>query len=175
MKRPPLNNGSSASLVVGELMWLVRGQFCGDVPEKEWFKSHYRFLKVNVVLWPARFMAGKGFAVGPERYKAILTGIFREIERHGDTKVVRYWPGYLMKCVQDHFRHHWEDYYAEAKSVRAAAEGALLAMGAGGPGGVDLTGVGEREMEAMAAAHRLLKGPRKRKAAPRGRQGELGL
>lgn len=42
---------------------------------------------------------------------------------------MKFWPGYLMKCVQDHWNHHWEDYYEEAKSTRNIAESALLTLG----------------------------------------------
>lgn len=138
----------------------IRGQFCGDISDAEWFKSHHQFIRVKVILWPARFMVGKGFTLPADRYEAIMLDILGEIKRHGQTGAVRYWPGYLMKCVQDHWRHHWEEYYEEAKSVRNVVTAALLA------GKVSPE---DRTVDTLAAAHRVLTAKKvtKKVVAPR--------
>lgn len=82
-----------------------------------------------VILWPARFMSGKGFTIPGERYKQIFTAIILEAIRYGNTSKVSYRPAWLQHVVQSHFRHHWEEYYAEAKSARAQAEHALHVLG----------------------------------------------
>lgn len=127
------------------LLNLVRGQFCADLGDKEWFQQ-VRFIQAKVLLWPAAFMRSKGFTLPVARYEAILRQVFLEIKQHGQTGAIRYWPGYLMKCVQDHWRHHWEEYYQEAKSVRALAEQALLAGRATAPEdrGVEALGIAQR-------------------------------
>jgi hypothetical protein len=149
--RPPRLSQETPEVMVSRLLGLVRGQFCGDLPDKEWFQQT-GFLRVKVILWPARFMAGKGFTLPPARYEAILRGVLAEIKHHGQTGQVRYWPGYLMKCVQDHWKHHWEEYYQEAKSVRTLAESLVVACGR--------TGAEDRGVEALALAHRVLAGRR---------------
>jgi hypothetical protein len=58
----------------------------------------------------------------PERYKAILLEIFNGIKQHGSTEAIKYWPGYLMHCVQTHFRIHGEEYYEEGKALRATLD-----------------------------------------------------
>ena len=118
-----------AQEIVQDLMGVIRGQFCADLDDKTWFKDHYHFIRKNVVMWPAAFMYGKGFTVPGERFKAILMGVLDGVKTHGNTGLVRQWEYYLMTCVQRHFRAHWEEYYAEAKSARALAEHTLLALG----------------------------------------------
>lgn len=134
--------------LIGSLMSLVRGQFCGDMTAKEW-AQHSHFVRRNVVLWPAHFVFNvKGFTLPGQRYEQILRGIFSEIKQMGHTDVVKFWPGYLMKCVQEHFEHHWEEYYAEAKSVRNMAMHTLATLGS--------KPAEDKTVEALALAHRAL-------------------
>ncbi len=109
------------------LLNYIRHQFCGDVDDKKWFSLRRWFL-VYVILWPARFMVRKGFTIPAARYEAIMLEVFGDIKRHGQTASVRHWNGYLLKCVQDHFKHHWEDYYQESKSAANIATNALFAL-----------------------------------------------
>ncbi len=60
---------------------------------------HQHFIKRNVILWPARFMIGKGFTLPASRYEAIMRSIFQTIIQHGDTGVVKFWPGYPEAIV----------------------------------------------------------------------------
>jgi hypothetical protein len=124
----------------------------------EW-AMHSHFIKRNVVLWPARFMWGKGFTIPGPRYEAIMRGIFETIKTRGHTEVVKFWPGYLMMCVQTHWRHHWEDYYAEAKSVRSAVDAALLACKP-----VERP---DNTVETLAAAHQVLATRKRHAKTPR--------
>ncbi len=150
--------------MVARLMGLIRGQFCGDLADKDWFK-HSHFVKRNVVLWPARFVKGKEFTLPVARYEAIMRGIFDGIKEHGQTGQIRYWPGYLMKCVQDHWRLHWEEYYNEAKAVRNISETALVSLGKVAPA--------DRGLEALAVAQSVLAGRRRKQPAKRA--GQLNL
>ena len=139
--------------IVGMLMALVRGQFCGDLSSKEW-GQHSHFIKRNVILWPAHFICNaKGFTMPAERYEAIMREVFDDIKAHGTQDSVRFWPGYLMKCVQDHWKHHWEEYYAESKAVRNLAMTAVMRLG-------QVTHQ-DRTVEALALARRALIGSKK--------------
>ena len=109
---------------------------------------HSHFIRRNVVLWPARFMLGKGFTLPAARYEEIMRSIFQTIIREGKTEAVKFWPGYLMLCVQNHWRHHWEDYYGEAKSTRNQVA-TLLA-------GCKPIDHEDRTIEALALAHQVL-------------------
>ena len=145
--------------LIWRLQTFIRGQFCADLTPKQWAQS-VNFMRRNVILWPARFMAGKGFTLPPDRYESIMRDIFQGIIRHGKAGAVKYWPGYLMKCVQDHWRHHWEEYYAEAKSCRYLAETALLACKPN-------IRPENRTVEALAIAHKVLTTAYKQKRHPK--------
>ena len=152
--------------IVSSLMALIRGQFCGDMDSKEW-GQHSHFIKKNVVLWPAHFVCNvKGFTLPAERYEAIMRGIFDEIKAHGTQDNVRFWPGYLMKCVQDHWKFHWEEYYAEAKSIHNLATTALMRLGQ--------VRQEDRTVEALALARRALLGTKKAAFKP-SRKAQLNL
>lgn len=143
--------------LVNRLMGVVRAQFCGDLDGAEWGK-HSHFVRRNVIMWPAHFMCNaKGFTLPAARYEAIMRSIFAEIKRHGQTGEIRYWPGYLMKCVQDHWKHHWEEYYEEAKASQNLASATLIALG-------KLPEKSDRTVESIAQAHKILtaKTPRKK-------------
>src|SRR5690349_2804799 len=88
--------------MVDRLLTHVRGQFCGDMDDKKWF-SLQDWFRAYVIMWPARQMNKKGFTLPARRYEDILREIFMGIKKHGRTAVVRDWPGYLLKCVQDHW------------------------------------------------------------------------
>ena len=146
-----------------DLMGVIRRQFCPDMPDKIWYKAHYHWLRKRAVMWPASFMVGKGFTIPGARYKQILLDVLQEVKRYGNTRQVRAWQPYLITCIQSHFRHHWEDYYAEAKSVRASVENALMGIGRATPASPAIDAV-----EAIAAAQRVASPGRKTrgKAAP---------
>lgn len=133
--------------LVHRLLSAVRGQFCGDMTQKEWAQFSH-FIRRNVILWPARFIFGKGFTLPAARYESIMRDIFRTIIEHGHPGAVIFWPGYLMKCTQEHWRHHWEEYYAESKSVRNHVTAALLAC--------KPLAKEDRTVEALAMAHQVL-------------------
>lgn len=167
-KRPPLKQ-KLPDEVVGELLGLIRNQFCPDMPDTIWFRDNAPFIKARVILWPASFMVGKGFTVPGERYLEILRGIIRGIQQHGQTANIKHWPRYLAVCVQRHFQKHWEEYYNEAKSAAALTDAAILGLKAlkrdSAPDGVSV----------MAATHRLLLARTKRQKGRAGGQGELAL
>jgi hypothetical protein len=104
-----------------DLLNVIRNQFYGDAPAKQ-FHQDKRFLLNNVILWPAGYLDRRGVTLPPERYKAILLDVFNGIKQHGQTGAVQYWPGYLMHCVQTHFRIHGEEYYEEGKSLRVSLD-----------------------------------------------------
>lgn len=144
---------------MNDLLTAVRNGFYGEDPEA-WFKDQH-FIKRNVILWPASFVVRKGFTMSPERYKSAVLEVFQGIKQHGQTGAVKFWPGYLMKCIQDHFKIHWEEYYQEAKAIRTKVDLALFAAqrATDAQRGPDL-------VESMAAAHSVLKTRRSAKVKP---------
>jgi hypothetical protein len=133
--------------LVGRLMALIRGQFCGDMTPKDWAQMS-NFIRRNVVLWPARFITGKSFTITGARYEQIMREIFDDIKRKGNTGAVRRWPGYLMMCVQSHFKINWETYYRESKSVSNIALHTMATLGK--------VGSQDKTVEALAMAQKVL-------------------
>jgi hypothetical protein len=104
-----------------DLLNAIRNQFYQDAPADQFHKDK-AFLLKNVVLWPAGYLDSRGVTLPPARYKAIVLDVINGIKQHGQTEVVKFWPGYLMRCVQSHFRIHGEDYYNEGKALRASLD-----------------------------------------------------
>ena len=148
------NRQDTPEALVSRLLTTIRGQFCGDMTPGEW-SMHSHFVRKNVILWPARFMFGKGFTLPAARYETIMRAIFQTIIQQGKTDAVKFWPGYLMHCVQQHFHHHWEDYYGEAKSVRNQVATLLANCQKITPE--------DRTIEALAMAHKVLTEKKSRK------------
>jgi len=123
--------------IVADLMGAIRGSFYGDMEAKRWFQDQ-DFIRRKVVCWPAGWLISRGVTLKPERYKEIVMGVITTIKHHGDTGGVKYWPGYLLHCLQMHFKCHGDEIYEEAKSLRSALENVMvrvsLLQGAGKTG-----------------------------------------
>ncbi|HUS37322.1 MAG TPA: hypothetical protein VM680_18390 [Verrucomicrobiae bacterium] len=115
---------SVAVEIRNDLLGVIRNQFYGDLEPKTFFKDQ-TFLLNNVILWPASWLDKRGVTLPPARYKAILLEVLNGIKQHGDTGSIKYWPGYLMKCVQSHFQIHGDEYYDEAKALRTTLAGVI--------------------------------------------------
>lgn len=117
--------------IVRELLGVIRRQFYPHTleagQEKQWMQDQ-RFIRERVVLWPARWLNKRGVTLKPERYQAVLLGVFDGIKAHGATGAVKYWPGYLAHCVQEHFRCHGDEIYEEGKALRNVTERAVLGV-----------------------------------------------
>lgn len=140
--------------LVNDLLGVIRNQFYTE-DRNQWFKDQ-AFLRRNVVLWPADWLNQRGVTLPLDRYKKILLGVFNTIKIHGDTDAVHYWPGYLMHCVQEHFRHHEEEIYEEAKSVRVKLDQALGKL-------TPEQRVTADSMRILSEAYKLSASPRKRR------------
>jgi hypothetical protein len=153
--------------LLGDLMAAAK-TFYADCPDR-WFADQH-FIKHRVVTWPAAWLNSRGVTLPPERYKAIMLGIFETIKQHGMTEAVRYWPGYLLKCVQSHFKIHEDEIYNEAKAMRNRTEAAMRVCQ-----GALKASKSVDQVSAMAEVHKALVGAHRRKAAdrPSGKQMSL--
>jgi hypothetical protein len=108
------------------LLAFIRSGFYRDCPDR-WFKDQH-FIRRKVLTYPAKWLNSRGVTLPTDRYKEILVGIFSTIKVHGQTDTVRYWPGYLLHCVQTHFKCHGDEIYEEGKSIRAHTDLALATV-----------------------------------------------
>jgi hypothetical protein len=113
--------------IVTDLLTAIRNQFYAD--SRDQFLKDQHFIKREFCLYLASWLDKRGVTLKPDRYKALLLGLLNEIKTHGNTAAVKYWPGYLKHVLQQHLKHHGEDIYHEAKSLRTIAENSLLALG----------------------------------------------
>jgi hypothetical protein len=112
--------------IVTDLLTAIRNQFYAD--SRDQFLKDQHFIKREFCLYLASWLDKRGVTLKPDRYKALLLGLLNEIKTHGNTAAVKYWPGYLKHVLQQHLKHHGEDIYHEAKSLRTLAENSLLSL-----------------------------------------------
>ena len=151
--RVKLKQATPAELV-NSVMATTRHLFCPQMDDKTWMKTCYHFVRERCVLWAANFIVSKNFTLPANRLQAILVEIVKEAKFNATGRIA-YVPGYLAKCVQSHFRIHWEEYYQESKSLVAQADAALLRLG-------KLPDAPDRTVENLAAVAAVLKGAKKK-------------
>ena len=153
--------------IIGDLMEAVRnGFYPGDA---RWF-AQKNDIKRMVLTWPASWLFQRGVTLKPERYKAILLAVFMDIKRMGDTASVKYWPRYLRHCLQQHFKHHGDEIYDEAKAVRNQVENALMACQKAAD-----AARGNDPVADLALVHRALTAGHNRKRRPSAAKEQLTL
>ncbi|HYE32617.1 MAG TPA: hypothetical protein VEH27_14410 [Methylomirabilota bacterium] len=153
MKLKPRPEQQTPVEIVNDLLFSIRNQFYIDAPTKKWAQDS-AFIRRNVVLWPAAWLNNRGVTLPPARYKEIILGVLNEVKVHGKTAVVKYWPGYLKHCLQEHFKHQGERYYEEAKALRASIETALQMAGSATAKVDPITVMAEARRDLLKAAAR---------------------
>jgi hypothetical protein len=147
---------------VEDLLRNIRGQFYGDLPEKRYHQD--RTVLVMAVTWGANWLKERGVSWTTDRYFQTLRDLLLEIKRHGATAEIRWFPGYLLKCVQDHFAHNSDTYCDEGKKALHAWERALGKATASAQ--ADAARQDEQKIEVLAQAYRVLAVRRKPTKAP---------
>lgn len=141
-----------------EFTFLIRRQFCPDWSERTWCQNLWMVRRA--VTYPAEWLNERRLFVSAKRYREILMTLILDIKRNA-TGEIGFPPGYLLKCIQDHFRFHADEYNAEGKAARDAVarvlEGAKVTTAA----------PADDFVQRLADAHRLIKKPgRAKKAKP---------
>ena len=78
-----------------------------------------RRMLLYALTWPAKWLDQRGLQMDAEQYEELLAQRLNAIVQHGDPKrYQRYFPRYLLKCLQDWFAHHGEELYEDLKHVR---------------------------------------------------------
>lgn len=146
---------------VGELLKNIRDQFYTDTPEKKFFQD--QTILLLAITWPATWLKERGTTWTAQRYFSTLRDLLQEIKRHGATGKIKYFPGYLLKCVQDHFAHNSDAYCDEGKRMRHSWE---LAIGrAVNSTKLEQVQEAEKTLDVLAQAHRVLATTKRRAKA----------
>lgn len=142
---------AAASEIMDEALAAIRKAFYRDA-EKEFFQD-MTFLR-QAVTFPASWLHERGVGLESARYREILWTILGGIRRHGQMGKVRRRAVYLLHCVQEHMRHHGEDYYEDGKRLRRAVDAVLLGTRKRGP-------APDSTVAVLAEVHRVLAGRRR--------------
>jgi hypothetical protein len=109
--------------LTGELLGFIQRKFYeGNAVA---FNKDKKRLLAWVVLWPAEYLNEHGVTLPPDRFSQLVMDVLMLALQQGNTGSIYYRPAWLRKCVQSHFKIHWDEIYAEAKSARSLAEHAL--------------------------------------------------
>ncbi len=145
-------NTEATPVNVDDLLKNIRDQFYTDATAKKFFQD--RNVLLLAITWPAKWLKERGVTWSGPRYFQVLYDLLQEIKRHGATGSIAYFPGYLVKVIQDHFAHNSDAYCDEGKRARHAWEKALgTAMGATRAAQVRDA---EQTLDTLAQAHRVL-------------------
>ena len=154
-----------------ELLVAIRQGFYTRLPPRHFYRD--RRLLLYAITWPATWLEQRGLTCSADRYIQIVTARLEAILVHGDPaeygvpcprglstgRAAGYFPAYLLKCLQDHFRHHGECLYDELKHVRNSLAWLMdsLPFTATPPAPHPSHGPAHtRHVETLAAVHRLL-------------------
>ena len=140
---------TSRELTDDLLAFIERKFYPGDAVN---FNKDKKRLLAWVILWPATYLDAAGVTLTPERYQQIFMETVILALQQGDTGNIKYRPAWLMRVIQSHYKIHWEEIYAEAKSARSATEDALR-IASRMP-----IAIAADPIQEMALANRLLKG-----------------
>ena len=78
-----------------------------------------RRMLLYALTWPASWLDQRGLSVSAQQYETLISQRLKAIAHYGDPKrYERYFPRYLLKCMQDWFAHHGDELYEELKHVR---------------------------------------------------------
>ncbi len=143
--------GGVADDTLDDLLHDVRLRFYATQPVAA-FRRDRRRLQYALT-WPALWLERRGLFCSAQRYRTLVVERLDAIRAHGDcTRYGRYFPSYLLKCLQDFLDRHGDDLYRELKHIRNALDIACGALRF-----VEKASVQSRQIETLAAAHRLLR------------------
>lgn len=137
--------------LVADLLAEIRLRFYAAQPERAFRGDRRRLL--YALSWPAVWLECRGLFCSPARYRQLVVARLDAIRAHGDpARYGRYFPTYLLKCLQDFFARHGDELYGEFKHIRNALDVACGALRF-----AEKARGHSRQIAAIAQAHRFLR------------------
>jgi hypothetical protein len=134
-----------------ELLHDVRLRFYATQPPAAFHRDRRRLL--SALTWPALWLERRGLFCSSQRYRQIVIDRLDAIRAHGNhAQYGRYFPTYLLKCLQDFLDRHGDELHGELKHVRNA-----LDVVCGSLRFAERALVQSRQIDAMAQVHRFLR------------------
>ena len=132
------------------LLKSVEQRFYQALPARAFHRD--RRMIVYALTWPSVWLCCRGLTCSSARYNLLIAGRLEAIAAHGDPcRYGAYFPAYLLKCLQDWFKHHGDELYDELKHVRNAIDQVLASVSFAANVHRDA-----RHVELLASAHRLI-------------------
>jgi hypothetical protein len=141
---------------VDELLAAIQRRFYAHQPPANFHRD--RRMLLSTLTWPAIWLERRGLTCSPQRYRSLITEQLAAITAHGDpAQYGAYFPTYLLKCLQNSFRHRGDDLYQELKHIRNALVHVLASVRF-----ADQIQTEGRALDVLAATHRLIQHRRAR-------------
>lgn len=132
-----------------QLLAAIRKAFYAVDRSGKFFRDEPMLKKA--ITWPATWLRARGVTWSGPVYFKKLGELLREIKAHGATGEIHYFPGYLLKCFQDHFAHNGDTYCNDARTIRNAVDVVFSKVQFR-----DTPAPQETVIDVLAAAHALL-------------------
>jgi hypothetical protein len=107
---------------VEEMLRLIRREFFAKHTDKRFFQE--RTTLIEAITWPARCMNILGARLPASGYRRILGTVIDAIKRHGNRAKIQRFSVYFLHSVEEHMKHHGDEYYYASKAARPI--GAIL-------------------------------------------------
>ena len=149
---------------VHQTLETIRRRFYGTHPPADFHRD--RRMLLYALTWPAGWLERRALTCSPARYRSLLADRLEAIAAHGDpARYGGYFPAYLLKCLQDWLQHHGDELDAEFKHVRNALDHVLASVRF-----AERVQRDARQIELLAATHRLLHAQRANRVTGDNRQ-----
>jgi hypothetical protein len=104
----------------------IRKEFFAGKTDKQFFQE--RNMLEQAICYPAKWLDERGSMMRSTDYAEILATVLGTIREHGRKKRIERVSAYLLHCVEEHMRHHGEDYYYAAKSISSGVADAMQSI-----------------------------------------------
>jgi hypothetical protein len=153
--------------VLEDILADIRLRFYATQPPALFHRD--RRMLLDALSWPAVWLERRGLCCSSRRYRTLMVERLDAIHAHGDpARYGGYFPRYLLKCLQDFFDRHGDELYHEFKHIRNALDQILASARFAARVQADA-----RNIDTLAAVHRLLHAQRARRVAPDSSQLDL--
>jgi hypothetical protein len=146
---------------LNEQLGLIRKTFFAGKTDRQFFQE--RDLLSQAIAFPAAHLKERYGVKAPDSvYGNALRTVIETIVAKGNRAKIERFSVYFLYCVQEHMKHHGEEYYDAAKASLRLAEQLPDVLGRVRRGEI------ERTADVLIELHRTLKSRagRKKKAAP---------
>lgn len=134
-----------------DLLHDVRLRFYTTQPSAAFQRDRRRL--VYALTWPAVWLDRRGLFCSAQRYRTLVVDRLDAIRAHGDpARYGRYFPTYLLKCLQDFLDRHGDELDGELKHLRNALDVVVGSLRL-----AEKTVAQSRQIAALAQVHRCLR------------------